>query len=325
MNWDDLRFVLALGRSGTFKDAAESLGVHYTSVARKIKQFEESLGTRLFDSHPRQQVLTPHGEKLMQVAERIENEIFVLDRELLGKESQLSGLLRISTVEPIAMAHCKDFADFIDLHPDVELEIIADTTIRDLSKRESDIALRATKNPPEHLLGRQVATMRFAPFAMPELIERQGAGTPIEDWPWVHWTMEGSRPMWKSWLEKVNSGNGRVIIVSNGAVFNQMVESDALAIIQAASLPDVIFIGGKTVEQQQLQTIKRLRELAVKHQGACQEQLVSLLLELNILISNRKGGIISAIDGVLEDATNGLSAECRIAIDTAKVYLKVSI
>lgn len=102
-------------------------------------------------------------------------------------------------------------------------------------------------------------------------------------------------------------------------------KNDALAIVQAASLPDVTFIGGKTVEQQQLQTIKRLRELAVKHQGAIQKQLVSLLLELNIRISNRKGGIISAIDGVLEDATNGLSVECRIAIDTAKMNLKVSI
>ncbi|GAW97976.1 MULTISPECIES: IS110 family transposase [Colwellia] len=102
-------------------------------------------------------------------------------------------------------------------------------------------------------------------------------------------------------------------------------KNDALAIVQAASLPDVTFIGGKTVEQQQLQTIKRLRELAVKHQGAIKKQLVSLLLELNIRISNRKGGIISAIDGVLEDASNGLSVECRIAIDTAKMNLKVSI
>ena len=52
---------------------------------------------------------------------------------------------------------------------------------------------------------------------------------------------------------------------------------------------------------------------------------MSLLLELNIRISNRKGGIISAIDGVLENATNGLSAEFRVAIETAKVYLDVSI
>lgn len=102
-------------------------------------------------------------------------------------------------------------------------------------------------------------------------------------------------------------------------------KNDALAIVQAALLPDVTFIGGKTVEQQQLQSIKRLKELAVKHQGASQKQLVSLLLELNIRISNRKGGIISAVEGVLEDATNDLSTEFRSAIFTAKEHLKVLI
>ena len=102
-------------------------------------------------------------------------------------------------------------------------------------------------------------------------------------------------------------------------------KNDALAIVQAASLPDVTFIGGKTVEQQQLQSIKRLKELAVKQQGASQKQLVSLLLELNIRISNRKGGIICAIEGVLEDAENGLSAECRVAIHIAKEQLSVLI
>ncbi len=99
-------------------------------------------------------------------------------------------------------------------------------------------------------------------------------------------------------------------------------KNDALAIIQTSLLPDVTFIGGKTVEQQQLQSIKRLRELAVKHQGASQKQLVSLLLEMNIRVSNRKGGIICAIEGVLEDATNGLSAECRAAIFTSKEHLQ---
>jgi transposase len=102
-------------------------------------------------------------------------------------------------------------------------------------------------------------------------------------------------------------------------------KNDALAIVQAASLPDVTFIGGKTVEQQQLQSIKRLRELALKQQGASQRQLVSLLSELNIRISSRNGGIICAIELVLEDATNGLSIECRAAIHIAKEQLKVLI
>ncbi len=86
-------------------------------------------------------------------------------------------------------------------------------------------------------------------------------------------------------------------------------------------MPDVTFIGGKTVEQQQLQSIKRLRELAVKQRDASQKQIIALLFELNIKISSRRGGIISAIDGVLEDATNGLSDECRSAIFLAKEHL----
>jgi transposase len=99
-------------------------------------------------------------------------------------------------------------------------------------------------------------------------------------------------------------------------------KNDALAIVQTTFMPDVTYIGGKTVEQQQLQSIKRLRELAVKQQDASQKQLIALLFELNIKISSRKGGIISAIEGVLEDATNGLSAECRRAIFLAKEHLR---
>lgn len=229
MNWDDLRFVLALGRSGTLAGAAQSLGVHYTSVARRVEQFEDSLGTRLFDHHPRKQVLTPAGEELMRVAERMENEVFAVDRELLGKDARLSGQLRIATIDTIAMIHCKDLAEFADLHPAVELELAAELNLHSLSKREADVALRVTKKPPEHLVGRHVATIRFAPFAMPELIERVGAGTPMEAWPWVHWADQRGRPQWKSWRDQTAAGRHRVITVDNGAVFTQMVESGSCA------------------------------------------------------------------------------------------------
>ncbi len=99
-------------------------------------------------------------------------------------------------------------------------------------------------------------------------------------------------------------------------------KNDAMAIVQTTFMPDVTYIGGKTVEQQLLQTIKRLRELAVKHRDAAQKQLIALLFELNIKIANRRGGIISAIEGALEDACNGLSSDCRRAIYLAKEQLK---
>lgn len=229
MNWDDLRFVLAVGRGGTLAAASQSLGVHYTSVARRVKQFEDSLGTRLFDHHPRKLVLTPAGEELIRVAERMENEVFAVDRELLGKDARLSGPLRITSTDTIAMTHCKDFAEFAELHPDVELELTAGISLQNLSKREADVALRSTKKPPEHMVGRQVATLRFAPFAMPKLIEIVGAETPMEDWPWVHWIEQGGRQHWSPWLDQVAAGKRKIITVDNGAVFTQMVVSGSCA------------------------------------------------------------------------------------------------
>ena len=229
MNWDDLRFVLAVGRGGTLAAAAQSLGVHYTSVARRVKQFEDSLGTQLFDHYPRKLVLTPAGEELMRVAERMENEVFAVDRELMGKDARLSGPLRIASTDTIAMIHCQDFAEFAEIHPAVTLELTSGIGLQNLSKREADVALRSTKKPPEHLVGRQVATLRFAPFAMPSLIERVGAETPMDAWPWVHWIDQARRAGWASWLDQVAAGSGNVITVDNGAVFTQMVESGSCA------------------------------------------------------------------------------------------------
>jgi len=102
-------------------------------------------------------------------------------------------------------------------------------------------------------------------------------------------------------------------------------KNDALAIVQAALLPDVTFIGGKTAEQQQLQSIKRMRELSIKQRDASQKQIVALLSELNMKVVTHRGSIIRSIEDVLEDASNGLSAECRAAIAVAKDMLSTAI
>lgn len=94
-------------------------------------------------------------------------------------------------------------------------------------------------------------------------------------------------------------------------------KNDALAIVQASLLPDVNFIQGKTSEQQQLQSIVRLRELSVRQKTASKNQLIALLSELNIQVSNRNGGLRATIDEVLEDGDNGLSHPFRHAISTA--------
>ena len=93
-------------------------------------------------------------------------------------------------------------------------------------------------------------------------------------------------------------------------------KNDVLAIAQAAQLTNVSFINGKSKEQQELQTLARLRELAVKHKVALQNQLTALLLEFNIRVSPAKGGLSGVIQALLEDADNGFSMPFRDALYT---------
>lgn len=102
-------------------------------------------------------------------------------------------------------------------------------------------------------------------------------------------------------------------------------KNDALAVAQAAQLTDVTFINGKSKEQQELQTLVRLRELAIKHKVAMQQQIKSLLLEFNIRVSSSQGGLNGVVEDVLEDAENGFSMVFRQALDTSWKQLQRGI
>jgi transposase len=102
-------------------------------------------------------------------------------------------------------------------------------------------------------------------------------------------------------------------------------KNDSLVIIQASLVPEVNFIDGKNTKQQQLQSIKRLRELAVKQRDAIQKQVIALLLELNIRCPNKSASLLKLISDVLEDGENNLLFEFRQALETAKITLTTLI
>lgn len=100
-------------------------------------------------------------------------------------------------------------------------------------------------------------------------------------------------------------------------------KNDALAIVQAAQLPEIRFIKGKNAEQQQLQSVQRIRDLAMKQKSALNSQLKALLLEFNIRVSSKQGGLKGVIESVLEDADNGFSSEFRQVLESAwKQYIQ---
>ncbi|MCL1079409.1 IS110 family transposase [Parashewanella spongiae] len=100
-------------------------------------------------------------------------------------------------------------------------------------------------------------------------------------------------------------------------------KNDALAIVQSAMLPEVNFVVGKSVKQQELQSIVRFRELCIKQKTALSNQLDGLLAEFNISTAKRNGGLKGAVESTLEDAENGCSDLFRQALDTAgKLYVE---
>ncbi|MBT8079274.1 MAG: LysR family transcriptional regulator [Gammaproteobacteria bacterium] len=164
-NWDDLRFFLAIARHGSLAGAARELQVNHSTVFRRLNALENAYGVRLFERLPTGYVLTEGGEDLLERAARVGELMDDLNRRLVGRDYRLSGTIRLTTTDTLAESflhlHLKRFHD---LHPDIVLEVVTDNLFFDLSRREADVALRPADNPPEHLLGRELATVAWGVY-----------------------------------------------------------------------------------------------------------------------------------------------------------------
>ena len=101
LNWDDLRFLLAVARSGSMSGAARELDVNHATVIRRIRSLEEQLGTTLFERHGHSYVITPAGQVAFDAAERMEAQSVGVERQVIGQATALSGRIRVTAPEPM--------------------------------------------------------------------------------------------------------------------------------------------------------------------------------------------------------------------------------
>jgi len=185
VDWDDFRYVLAATRHGSLSGAATSLGVTRTTVGRRLRAMEAAMGVRLFDRTPSGLVPTTAGQDMGTLAEKMEADVHALERRVLGRDVQLAGKLRVSTLD--LQFHCfqEAFASFAVRYPRVELTISTSNRAVSLTQREADVALRVTRSPPEHLFGRRVADVRYAVYASEALAAHIGQDAPLHAFPWL--------------------------------------------------------------------------------------------------------------------------------------------
>lgn len=173
MNWDDLRFFLALAREGSVSAAGRALGVKHTTVARRVRAFEERLGTRLFDRLADGYAMTQAAENLFEHALAMEALVQVVDREVFGQDAELAGPLKLTVSHDVAdRLILPKLRVFTEAYPCIGLQLLTTTGLVDLAAREADIAVRLTAKPPDYLVGREVMRLRHGIYGTTRTLEK---------------------------------------------------------------------------------------------------------------------------------------------------------
>jgi DNA-binding transcriptional LysR family regulator len=143
IDWDDVRYFLAAAREGSVRAAAKRLGVNHATVLRRIAQLEERLGAQMFEKLPSGYRLTAAGEEVLEFADQMQASSHQLETRVFGRDQSVRGLLRVTLPPPLA-AHLlmPDFAEFVRLHPGIEMEILSSGELANLTNREADVAIR---------------------------------------------------------------------------------------------------------------------------------------------------------------------------------------
>lgn len=185
LEWSDLRVILAICRAGSLTGAARLLGKDHSTLFRKLNKIEDAAGVRFFERLSSGYAMTDAGEIALRFGERIESDFHALGREIDGRDARLQGNVRVTAPDGICTVHLPPvLAAFHARHPQVTLELIEGNAAFDLSRREADVAVRATRKPPDDSLGRKLSDFRFAPYATPAYLEAAGT-RPLAEHRWV--------------------------------------------------------------------------------------------------------------------------------------------
>ena len=200
MNWEDTRLFLALARSGSARATAAEEGVSHSTVTRRIGLLESDLGVRLFDRDVRGYHLTGAGETMLSSTVRAEDALLTAERQLQGRDAQLTGEIQLTTPSIIA-THLimDDLAEFTRQYPDIELNVLISVDMFNLSRREADVAIRLLRlgsSPPEDLVGRKLVTIKSCYYASDAYLTENDPNRADSRARWIGWDDIERFPAW---------------------------------------------------------------------------------------------------------------------------------
>ena len=208
LDWNDLRYFLAVARGGSTLAAGRTLGVSQTTVARRVAALERSLGFSLFEKRQAGYALTPAGEQLLDRAGAVETSAQQFAEAALAHSRDLSGAVRITMEEIYATTLFGPLMrELYELHPEIAIEMDTGQAVRDLARGEADIALRSTaEDQPAGHVGRVLCRDDWTPYCSRAYAERHGLPTTPDELKQHILIGGGGNALWpkyQQWLEHV--------------------------------------------------------------------------------------------------------------------------
>ncbi|MDQ6992900.1 MAG: LysR family transcriptional regulator [Mariprofundus sp.] len=183
MNWDDLKLFLAVARENSISGGARKLGVQHSTVSRRIRALETTLGVRLIERKKSGYELTPAGENLKVAAVKMEYEVLQVDAKLGGRDARLTGELRVTAINSMASTVLMPmFASFSQRYTDVDLHLLASNKNISLVERDADVAIRLTNTPTDTLVGKRFATVATTLYGSRSYLKQLRVDRAKEKW-----------------------------------------------------------------------------------------------------------------------------------------------
>ncbi|MCF5227129.1 LysR family transcriptional regulator, partial [Pseudomonas syringae] len=200
MNWEDVRYFLAIASAGTLSGAARQLDVDQATISRRLAALEAELGTRLVNRLPRRAELTSLGQEVLEQAQAVEDRMFSIKRLAMTAHSELRANITISA-PPILARH------FLAPHlltlsqgmPQVQISVLSEPHFASLSRLEADLAMRLAPGVADSDIVKKIGRMEFALYAT---LAYPNIAAP-EQWEFIGYTAHELSFDHKTWLYQI--------------------------------------------------------------------------------------------------------------------------
>ena len=245
MDWDKLKIFHTVAEASSFTKVSTILNLSQSAISRQIQGLEPDLKVQLFERHARGLVLTENGEYLFKSAHEIISKLKDVESNLSGQKDKINGKLVVTTVVSFGTTWLTPrIKEFMDLHPDIEIELIFNDVELDLATRQADVEIRMRRPKQLNLIQKKFVDFNYHIYGSNEYLEKNGYPKTLKDLDkhkFITYGKGAPSPVYNpDWVLKIGAKDGkkRKSVMKVNSVYGLLLAVQSG--VGLAALPDYI-------------------------------------------------------------------------------------